>query len=105
MSCAGVLKRRFLRSDAISVSRVDDHYDAPGRGRSLRGFRCHSRDDGRQPRRRLSLVADVPDDEKIKTINLSPGRDQKTRWRPLAVPLREARLVPWSLRGSMLHWV
>jgi CelD/BcsL family acetyltransferase involved in cellulose biosynthesis len=43
--------------------------------------------------------------KKIKTINLSPGSDQsKRRWRPVEVPLCEARLVPWSPR-EMLHWV
>lgn len=40
----------------------------------------------------------------LKTINLSPGRDQsKTRWRPVEVPLIEAQWVSPSWRGPALH--
>ncbi len=40
----------------------------------------------------------------LKTINLSPGRDQsKTRWRPTEVPLLEAQWVSPSWRGPALH--
>ncbi len=40
----------------------------------------------------------------VKTVNLSPGRDQsKTRWRPVEVPLLEAQVVSPSLRAPTVH--
>ena len=42
----------------------------------------------------------------LTTVNLSPGRDQsKTRWHPVEVPLREARLVSPSRRAPAMHRV